>query len=344
MAALIGKRDDKIRNVVNLKRAARAAGSVESALTKAVKPLSSKGFPYRKPNVPKGVVVPREPSKLLGDFETDWARKYPARLGRVLWTEGPAKLFIKAMAAPRVKGADRLEDLRTRDNPPPLIFTPNHHSHLDTPLSIYAIPEPWRHKLMVAAAADFFFTTKAKGNAAALAMNALPIDRDSTGRKSADQIRDLIADGWSLLIYPEGGRSPDGWGQEFKGGAAYLAARTGVPVVPMFIDGTGPLFGKGMKRPKAGRTTVVFGHPITPGPDENTRRFNARIQAAVTLLGDESLTDYWTARRNRAAGKNPKLTGPEYNGWRREWTLTEQRQLGAMGIRRRQKRRWPDLG
>ena len=60
--------------------------------------------------------------------------------------------------------------------------------------------------------------------------------------------------------------------------------------------------------------------------------------------GDESLSDYWTARRNRAEGKNPKLTGPEYNGWRREWTLTEQRQLGAMGIRRRQKRRWPDLG
>ena len=32
-----------------------------------------------------------------------------------------------------------------------------------------------------------------------------------------------MADGWSLLIYPEGGRSPDGWGQDFKGGAAYLS-------------------------------------------------------------------------------------------------------------------------
>ena len=340
----MGKRDDAIRNVVNLRRAARAAGSVESAITKLVKPLSTKGFPYRKPNVPRGVEVPREPSNLGADFETDWARKYPARLGRALWIEGPMRLFVKGVASPQVKGLDRLEDLRNRDNPPPLIFTPNHHSHLDTPLSTYAIPEPWRHRLMVAAAADFFFTSKVKGSAAALALNALPIDRDSTGRKSADQIRDLIADGWSLLIYPEGGRSPDGWGQDFKGGAAYLSARTGAAVVPMFIDGTGPIFGKGMTRPKPGRTTVVFGAPMTPGEHENTRRFNARIEAAVTLLGDESLTDYWTSRRNAAVGASPKLTGPEYNGWRRQWALTEQRQTGEMGIRRRQKRRWPDLG
>ena len=38
------------------------------------------------------------------------------------------------------------------------------------------------------------------------ALGALPMDRDSTGRKSADQIRELLAEGWSLLIYPEGGR------------------------------------------------------------------------------------------------------------------------------------------
>ena len=65
-------------------------------------------------------------------------------------------------------------------------------------------------------------------------------------------IRDLIDDGYSLVIYPEGGRSPDGWGQEFKGGAAYLSSRTGAPVVPVFIDGTGAIFGKGMKTPKPG--------------------------------------------------------------------------------------------
>ncbi|HRE01638.1 MAG TPA: lysophospholipid acyltransferase family protein, partial [Ilumatobacteraceae bacterium] len=172
------------------------------------------------------------------------------RLARALWVEGPMRALIGAVATPTVKGTDRLEDLRRADDPPPLIFTPNHHSHLDTPLAISVIPEPWRHKLIVAAAADYFFTSRVKGSLSALTLNALPIDRDATGRKSSDQIKALMAEGWSLLIYPEGGRSPDGWGQDFKGGAAYLAGRTGAAVVPMFIDGTGPIFGKGMKRPK----------------------------------------------------------------------------------------------
>ena len=54
------------------------------------------------------------------------------------------------------------------------------------------------------------------------------------------------------MIYPEGGRSPDGWGQPFKGGAAYLANRTGAPVVPVHIDGTDSIFAKGMKLAPAG--------------------------------------------------------------------------------------------
>ena len=87
-------------------------------------------------------------------------------------------------------------------------------------------------------------------------LNALPLDREATGRKSMDQITDLIEDGWSLVIYPEGGRSPDGWGQDFKGGPAYLSTKTGAPIVPIHAE---PLPG--------GRCRIVI-HPkleIPPG-------------------------------------------------------------------------------
>ncbi len=108
------------------------------------------------------------------------------------------------------------------------------------------------------------------------------------------------------MIYPEGGRSPDGWGQEFKGGAAYLVGRTGAPVVPVFIDGTGVDLRQGHEAGrKAGKTKVVFGSPLSPIEGESTRRFNARIEAAVTSLGDEALTDYWTARRRAAPVRAP---------------------------------------
>ncbi len=110
-----------------------------------------------------------------------------------------------------------------------MIFAPNHYSHVDTGLMIRAIPWCWRKDLVVAAAADYFFDKRVKGTMAALALNAFPIEREVTTRKSSDQLRKLVDQGWSLVIYPEGGRSPDGWGQDFKGGAAYLSNRTGRP-------------------------------------------------------------------------------------------------------------------
>ncbi len=331
-------------SAATMRRAGKMADVATAPLRVVLKPTAKLGFPYRPPTKPKGVVVPEAESRLGADYDTDWARRAPANAARAVINRGPLQLLMKVLADPEILGVDRLADLQAKgDDAPALIFAPNHHSHIDTPLMVTAVPEPWRSKLTIAAAADYFFDTRMKGAAAALALNALPIDREVAGRKSSDLIRNLIDDGWSLVIYPEGGRSPDGWGQEFKGGAAYISIRTGAPVVPVFIDGTGAIFGKGMKRPKPGASRVVFGTPLRPVEGESTRRFNARIEAAVTALGDEALTDFWTARQRAATKTNPKLTGPEYNGWRRQWQLSEQRKLGAAGVRRRQKRRWPDL-
>lgn len=334
-----------------LRRAARVAGRVERAVARAAAPGRNVGFPYRAPTVPRGVEVPAEPAKLGPDYDTDWARSPAARIARGLIAEGPLRALVKSLADPDISGLDRLDDLRRAadngedpDRPPPLIFAPNHHSHLDTALMVRAIPLPWRHRLMMAAAADYFFDQRWKAVLSALALNAIPIDREATGRRSADAIRALIDDGWSLVIYPEGGRSPDGWGQDFKGGAAYLAARTGAPIVPVFIDGTGSIFGKGMKRPKPGRTRVVFGAPLRPADGESTRRFNARIEAAVAALADEVTNDWWTARQRAARGSSPSLGGPEYTGWRSRWDLNRHRRRGIAGWRQPPRRRWPNLG
>lgn len=327
-----------------LRSGQRLVGRVERSVQKAARPLRSYGFPYRAPNVPKGIEVPADEPQLGADYDTEWARTPLARAVRGIVSEGPMRLVVRGVASPDITGHDRLADLSRLDEPPPVIFAPNHHSHVDTALMIRSIPMCWRRELVVAAAADYFFDQRWKAALSALSLNAIPIDREVTGRKSSDMFRDLVADGHSLLIYPEGGRSPDGWGQEFKGGAAYLSSRTGAPVIPVFIDGTGAIYGKGMRRLKPGRTRVIFGKPLRQREDENTRRFNARIEAAVTRLGDEAITDYWTATKRAADGTNPPLTGPEFNGWRRQWELGERRKLGAAGLRRRQKRRWPDLG
>ena len=317
---------------------------VEGAVRTAARPLARYGFPYRRPTAPKHVVVPRKPNGLGDTYDTEWARQPLARSLRGVIIEGPMRLAVRTIASPRVSGLDRLTDLLRVDNPRPVIFAPNHHSHIDTGVMIRSIPASWRHELVVAAAADYFFDARWKAALSALALNAIPIDRGATSRATFDRLRDVIADGNSLIIYPEGGRSPDGWGQDFKGGAAYLSTRTSAPIIPVHIDGTGEIFGKGANRLSPGRTAVLFGTPLLAADGENTRRFNERIEAAVARLGDETLTDWWTATRNAASGRSPKLSGPDHNSWRRQWRLGEKRRGSTAGIRRRRIRRWPDLG
>ena len=324
--------------------AQRLAGLAERGLRAAARPLARTGFPWRAPTVPRGVSVPEVEPDLGADYDTEWAREPVPTVVRSVIAAGPMRLMTRLLARTEVHGLDRLADLGRMDDPPSLIFAPNHHSHLDTAVMVRAIPAVWRRDLVVAAAADYFFDRRWKAAVSALALNAIPIDREGTGRRSADLIRSLMEQGSSLLIYPEGGRSPDGWGQEFKGGAAYLASRTGAAVVPVYIDGTGRIFGKGMRRPRRGRARVVFGVPLRPEDGESTRRFNQRISAAVERLADESMSDFWMAARRSAAGTTPPLTGPSAIGWRRAWQLTEFRRAGIAGRSERSARPWPDLG
>jgi 1-acyl-sn-glycerol-3-phosphate acyltransferase len=268
------------------------------------------------------------------DYETDWARRQPARVARAVIVDDVLRPVLKAIASPTVHGEDRLVGLRA-----PAIFVANHHSHMDTSLLLTALPERFRHRAVVAAAADYFFTTRAKGAVSALAIGAIPMERTKVGRRSADLAADLLEDGWNLIMFPEGGRSPDGWGRAFRGGAAYLALRCDRPIVPLYIEGTGRLWRRGKSLPKiAGRgegVHLIFGTPITAEPGEDARRLSARVEQAVAALADEWSTDWWSARRRAAAGTTPTLTGPSAGAWRRAWALD------ADAASRSTRRAWP---
>ena len=323
-------------------RAVEAAGHRRVNVVRGT--VGRMGFPYRSPSAPTTVETPPAKGHSGADYDTEWARRPVAKRVRRTIVEGPMRAIVRTLANPRVQGVDRLADLRRLgDDAPPLIFVANHHSHLDAPLMLTSIPSPWRDNLFVVAASDYFFTTRATSAASALALGAIPIDRSTVNRRTSDMAAELIDEGWSLVIFPEGGRSPDGWGQPFKGGAAFLADKCGVPVVPVHLDGTGAIWGKGQSKLKPGSVTVTFGAPLRQREGENVRRFSDRIERTVAELGDESLYDWWTARRRAAAGATPKLTGPSATGWRRAWALGEHRQRGAAALRRRQKRRWPKL-
>jgi len=315
-------------------------------------------FPYGSPTWPGGVARPPVERRTGVDFETDWARRYPARLARAVFVDQLLRPVVRALVPPHVHGVDRLEALDG-----PVIFVANHQSHLDMPLLLSALPDRWRHRAVVAAAADYFFDTRVKGALSALVLGALPVERGRVDRRPLEQARALLDDGWSLVIFPEGGRSPDGWAQRFRGGAAYLSMNErgqaklgggrselsaaeggttsgrrpmhgGFPVVPVHLDGTGRVLPKGAKRPSRAAVHVTFGSPLRPREGERTNRFAERIEEAVAVLADERATDWWTARRRAATRTTPALTGPATGAWRRAWALERGRRQSAA-------RAWP---
>lgn len=299
-------------------------------------------FPYAAPRIPAGVEPPPRQATTGADYDTAWARKAPARLARVAVVDGLMGPAMRVLAAPELAGLDRIEHLRTAGpdrTAQPAIFAANHHSHLDTPLLLSSIPEPWRHRLFVGAAADYFFRTRLTSVASALAIGAIPIERTKVTRRSAELATELLEERWSMLIFPEGGRSPDGWGQPFRGGAAYLALRTGIPVVPIHVEGTGHILRKGHRVPRPATTRLTFGTPLWPGDGEESRALAARIEAAVAALADEATSDWWQARRRAHAGTTPALTGPDTPSWRRAWATGDRTRT-----RRGPRRAWPDLG
>src|SRR5262249_3184081 len=122
------------------------------------------------------------------------------------------------------RGLEHLEGLRG-----PAIFIANHTSNLDTPAILAAMPAKWRRRVAVAAAADYWFapdqglTGRLAGPLAALLYNAFPFSRTDAVEASLRYLGELVDDGWSILLYPEGGRSDTGQMCPFKKGIGLIA-------------------------------------------------------------------------------------------------------------------------
>lgn len=271
----------------------------------------------RRPLVPRSA-EPFVPVRPAQPFPTSWARTPVAMAVR----EGVQKLglapLLRRTVEPRVHGHDILARLHQ-----PVVFVANHSSHLDTPLILCSLPDSWRRRTAVAAAADYFFDTWWRATGSALAFNTFPLER--RGGSPSGAPADLLADGWNVVIFPEGTRSPDGWARRFRLGAAYLAIDARVPVVPVAIRGSFAAMPRGRAWPVAGRqpVTVRFGDPLTPQRGEERRAFGQRIEAAVAQLVDEDSTSWWKASRRAAEGTTPSLRGPATAPWRRVWEATE---------------------
>ena len=277
------------------------------------------GFRWgRRPLVPRSA-EPYVEERYDEGFPTDWARSELGVAARQVILAVGMNTILKAELTLRVYGDDLLADVRG-----PVIFYSNHSSHLDATLIMSTLPDRWQRRTAVGAARDYFFDVWWRQIFTALVYAAFPIDRGRGGQGAIDKARELVRDGWSIVVFPEGTRSKDGHMQRFRHGAARLAIELGVNLVPIAIVGAAQAMPKGRWWPRKGRppVTIRYGREIVPEEGESHQALSLRMQQAVGELFDEDRTTWYEAVVRATKGTTPSLSGPSGPDWVRTWEGT----------------------
>ncbi len=163
----------------------------------------------------------------------------------------------------------------------PYLIASNHASHLDPPMvgcqiakqmRFFARKTLWSNRLMI------WWLDQ---------VETIPVERDSGDIGAIKRVLLALKEDRSVVLFPEGTRSPDGRLQKAKAGVGLMACKTGVPVVPCRVYGSFDAFGKGAKIPRFGvPITVVFGTPITPAEYDDPGAGKARYDVAAQRIMD----------------------------------------------------------
>lgn len=178
-------------------------------------------------------------------------------------------------------GGARLE-ISGREHIPvdqPVIFMPNHQSNFDILALLAGIPGQfrWLAKAELFRIPLFGMTMRHAGY--------IPVER-SDRRKSMESMKAAaarIAEGTSVVIFPEGTRTEDGHLLEFKKGGFMMALQSGVQIVPMSIQGSYDILPKDRFQVRGGTIKVTFFPPLATA-DRSIRQISALIDEVKTPI------------------------------------------------------------
>lgn len=167
------------------------------------------------------------------------------------------------------------------------IYFANHSSHLDTLALWAALPPLLRQRTRPVAARDYWGKGGLRGFIAEHGFRAVYIERDRE-RREGDPLEPLcaaLAAGDSLIIFPEGTRSPDPLPQPFKAGLYHLAQRhPQAELVAVYLDTLHRAMPKGSLLPVPLTCMVRFGRALRLAEGEEKESFLQRAHAAVVEL------------------------------------------------------------
>jgi len=174
--------------------------------------------------------------RLPNQFARPWAR-WLLRIARVRLT---------------VEGVEKIDSRQS------YVFVANHRSYMDIPAILASIPVEFRFYAKKGLFLVPFLGTHLKraGHLPVVRGDARASVKSMTLGARLIQERKI-----SMLLFPEGGRSRAGM-REFKEGAAYIAIKAGVPVVPLGVTGTRYVLPMGSNYVRGGPVTLKIGDPI----------------------------------------------------------------------------------
>jgi 1-acyl-sn-glycerol-3-phosphate acyltransferase len=170
------------------------------------------------------------------------------------------------------------------------IYFANHASHLDTLLIWSALPRGLRAVTHPIAAADYWGKGRVRRHIALEVLNAVLIDRSTQGPPGAAlaPLRGVLAEGESLVLFPEGTRGSERLPGPFKSGLYWLSQEfPEVELIPTYLDNPSRAFPKGTFLPVPISCTVRFGPPVARQAGEDKDDFLERARAAVAALASD---------------------------------------------------------
>ncbi len=183
----------------------------------------------------------------------------------------------------RVLGADRVPKEGG------FVFAPSHRSMLDIPW----LAATTRRRIRFMGKASLFRVPVLGWIFSAL--GGFPVERDGSDRGPLRDSLTILDNGEPLAVYPEGTRQHGPEIQPLQAGAAYLAIKAGVPIVPVAIAGSEEPFRGPTRLPRFGRGVVLVGEPIHPPEKtgsvvkrELVDHLSAQLRVELQKLFDEA--------------------------------------------------------
>ncbi|MEX2292280.1 MAG: lysophospholipid acyltransferase family protein [Acidimicrobiales bacterium] len=210
----------------------------------------------------------------------------PTRGTRVSYAlvRGLLLALFKLFGRVRVVGGDNIP------TEGPFVLAPVHRSNVDFALASLVTARPMRYM-----GKDSIWKSKPLGRFCSM-LGAFPVHRGTADRDALKACLDIVAGGSPLVMFPEGARQEGPTVQELFDGTAYVAAKAGVPIVPVGIGGSEAMMPIGTKLPRPSKLVLLVGAPIAaPAPTEGGRMprsavggVTRELQSTLQQLFDEA--------------------------------------------------------